>query len=293
MVIDVVLSAQQASRYRRRDGRLRPLFVSHPPQPDLIASQTTVASHAIENLEPNTIQRMLEMQLTLERSLSLGANHISIGVNQIAQAPQDLVNCYSQSCQTDIVMVHDVATDTKKITLDFSVQCISDNSEMYTQTEAPFMKNKNVQTDFIRINGVSQTDKPKTRNASLQTPAKSNNDKGSLVSKNSFDHVDASTETQSMIMCDKAVETDVASKRLSKDSDGRLNSRTNEKSNSPPLSSEKETPESQPYYSFPLVSMYNPLAVMLPNIGTYEDNVHFVLISFINVYITDSHLVKI
>lgn len=274
-MVMVVLSAQQASRYRRRDGRLRPLLVSHPPQPqpDLIASQSKIATNAFENLEPNTIQRMLEMQVTLERSLSLGTNHISIGVNQVVQSPQDLVDCYSQGSQTDTMMVHDVATDTKKITLESSVQCIPDISEMYSQTEAPFMKNKNAQTDFIRINGISQTDKPKTRNASLQTPAKYNNDQGSQVSKNSFDSVDASTETQAVIMSDKAVETDVVS-----NIDNRT-SRSKEKSDSPPLSSEKETTESQPQYSFPMISLYNPLAVMLPNIGTYEDNDLFVLVS--------------
>lgn len=233
------------------------------------------------------------MQSTLERSLSLGANHISIGVNQTAQSPQDLIHCYSQGCQTDTMMVHDVATDTKKITLESSVQCQSDISEMYTQTEAPFMKNKNAQTDFNLINGVSQTDKPKTRNACLQTPAKCNIDKCSQVSKNSFDSVDASTETHALIMSDKAVETygvsNIDTEKVSRD-DGR-NSRTKEKSDSPPLSSEKETSECQPHYSFPMVSIYNPLAVMFPNIGTYEDNDQFVLISFINVYITDSHLV--
>lgn len=271
MVMDVVLSAQQASRYRRRDGRLRPLLVSHPPQPDLIASQSKVASNAFDNLEPNTIQRMLEMQMTLERSLSVGTNHISIGVNQVAQSPQDLVNCYSEGCQTDTTMVHDVATDTKKTTLDSCVQCLADISEMYTQTEAPFLKNKNAQTDFIRINGVSQTDKPKTRNASLQTPAKHNYDKGLQVSKNSFDSVDASTETQAVVMSDKSVETDVVSD-IDMATVNSKSSRSKEKSDSPPLTSEKETTESQPQYSFSLVSIYNPLAVMLPNIGTYEDN---------------------
>lgn len=272
---DVVLSAQQASRYRRRDGRLRPLLVSHPPQPDLIASQNV--SNALENIEPNTIQRMLEMQVTLERSLSIGTNHISIGVNQITQSPQDLINAYSQASQTDTVLVHDVATDTQKITLDSSVQCMTDNSEMYAQTEAPFMKNKNAQTDFIGVNGVAQTDKTKTRNACLQTPAKYNCDKGLQVSKKSFDSVDVSTETV-VITSEKAVGTDAVYNDTKTVSSNDRKSRAKEKSDSPPLSSEKET--EPPHYSFPMVSIYNPLAVMLPNIGTYEDD-FYVLVSFI------------
>lgn len=227
---------------------MRPIFVQSP-QPDLISSQNTVTT-AFGTIEPNTIARMLEMQLSLDRLASLDTSQMSIGVNRVTQSPQDLIQCYSEGCQTEILMVHDVATDTKKITLESSVQCCYDVLEMYAQTEAPFMKNKNLQTDFLKINGFTQTDKPKTRHASIQTPSKFSVDKCLQIARNSIETVD------------KAVETD----------------RPKEKSDSPPLSSEKETSEPQSLYCF---SIFNPMAVRLPNIGTYEDLCHLLCVGFL------------
>lgn len=272
-----MLSPQQASRYRRRyEGRRIPpqMIVSHPPQPDLIASQHTLTQSALQNLEPNTIQRMLEMQLTLDRSLSsLDTSHISIGVNRAAQSPQDLTLNYSEGCQTDIVMVQDISTDTQRITLDSSVQCASDTLEMYTQTETVFKKNKHLQTGFINVNGTSQTDKPKTRNSCVQTQLKSKDDKSLQVTKDGIDFVDASTEMITHIMCDKQVETetllDTSENNVSR-KDFIQYERSKEKSDSPPLSSDKELSAAEPHYSFSLVSIFSPMAVRLPRIGTYN-----------------------
>lgn len=237
------------------------MIISHPPQPDLIASQNSLAQNALQSLEPNTIQRMLEMQLTLDGSLSsLDTSHISIGVNQSVQSPQDLVLNFSEGCQTDIIMVHDIATDTRKITLDSSVQCMSDNLEMYTQTEVVFMKNKQLQTNFINVNGTTQTDKPKTRDACVQTLTLNSSEKCLQVTKNSIESVDASTETETISSTYDIIS--VARNDLS---------RSKEKSDSPPLSSDKEPVESEPHYSYPLVSIFSPMAVRLPNIGTYND----------------------
>ncbi|XP_047019429.1 myosin-1 isoform X2 [Helicoverpa zea] len=215
-------------------------------------------------IEPNTIQRILEMQLALEKSLSsLDSSPSSIGVNQITQSPQDLIISYSEGCQTDTILMHDVMTDTKKITLDSIVQSSIDILEMYTQTEVAFMKNKLMQTDFMGTHNFVQTEKQKLRNASVQTAAKLYNDKGLQAVNNSKEYVDASTETSSIdgeetvlsVYRDLQVDSVEISRIFEKD-----------KSESPPLTPDK-IPESHSPYPSPFVSMFSPLAVRLPLIG--------------------------
>nr|XP_049692269.1 centromere-associated protein E isoform X1 [Helicoverpa armigera] len=254
----------EASRYRPRvvGRRIRPQLVPQSPQSDPNSPQPFVKDN--DMIEPNTIQRILEMQLALEKSLSsLDSSPSSIGVNQITQSPQDLIISYSEGCQTDTILMHDVMTDTKKITLDSIVQSSIDILEMYTQTEVAFMKNKLMQTEFMGTHNFVQTEKQKLRNASVQTAAKLYNDKGLQAVNNSKEYVDASTETSSIdgeetvlsVYRDLQMDSVEISRIFEKD-----------KSESPPLTPDK-IPESHSPYPSPFVSMFSPLAVRLPLIG--------------------------
>ncbi|KAL0901673.1 hypothetical protein ABMA27_006872 [Loxostege sticticalis] len=265
---------EEASRYRQRfGGRRIPPPPKLPPQfhPDLIPPQIA----ADKQLEESTTQRILEMQLALEKGLSsLDVHHISIGVNQIAQSPQDLILRYSQGCQTELIMVHDVATETRKITLDSSIQSDNNTLEMYTQTEIAFMKNKNVQTGFIRINGFTQTEKPKQRSANVQTPNKLFSDKCQQVLRSSLEYTDASTETEVRAVFNQGTSMDIEfngeSLHSVDDENDKVNlesERRKEKSDSPPLSRDKEAAGPSSPLTYPFVSLFNPLAVRLPTIG--------------------------
>lgn len=261
---------KQASRYRPRvvGKRMRPQLIPQSPKSDPISPQQPTADS--EMLEPNTIQRILEMQLALEKSLSsLDSSPSSIGVNQVTQSPQDLITSYSEGCQTDTILVHDVMTDTKKITLDSIVQSTIDILEMYTQTEVAFMKNKHMQTEFMRINNFVQTDKQKLRNASVQTAAKLYDHKALQAVSYSKEYVDASTETDLISDEDKVLERDLLMDTLEVNE---IFSR--DKSESPPLTPDK-TPESRSPFPLPFVSLFSPLAVRMPNIGTYDQFVYF------------------
>lgn len=262
---------KQASRYRPRivSKRTRPQLIPQSPQSDPNSPQTPIKDNEV--LEPNTIQRILEMQLALEKSLSsLDSSPSSIGISQIAQSPQDLIMSYSEGCQTDTILVHDVMTDTRKITLDSIVQCTIDILDMYTQTEIAFMKNKYMQTEFMGTNNFVQTDKQKLRNASIQTATKLYNDKG-LQAVNSKEHVDASTETDitKINYDDKIIDKDVQIDTLEANA---IFSR--DKSESPPLAPDK-TPECRSPYLSPFVSIFSPLAVRMSNIGTYGPFLNF------------------
>ncbi|XP_063839404.1 thyroid receptor-interacting protein 11 isoform X2 [Ostrinia nubilalis] len=267
---------EEANRYRQRFGGRRippPPKLPSPFHPDLIPPQSADESYDKDKeLEESTTRRIMEMQLALEKGLSsLEVNHISIGVNEIAQSPQDLILRYAQGCQTDLIMVHDVATETKKITLDSSIQSDNNSLEMYTQTEIAFMKNKNVQTGFMRTNGFTQTEKPKQRSASVQTPNKLYSDKCQQILRSSIEYIETSTQTDvitDMYNQGTSMEIELNGENgqfvdnLSLESVVRK-----EKSESPPLSRDREVAGSSSPLMFPFVSLFNPLAVRLPNIG--------------------------
>ncbi|XP_063357519.1 uncharacterized protein LOC134647220 isoform X2 [Cydia amplana] len=273
---------EEASRYRQRFGGRRipppPKVIIQPSHPDLIPSNTSTK----ESLDENTSQRLriLEMQLALNKSISaLDVNHLSIGVNQTAQAPQDHLQCFSQGCQTDLIMVHDVATETRVITLDSSTQCGIETLDTAAQTEAPFMKNKCIQTDGFRENG-TQTLKAKVRNASVQTPNKIISDKGQQVTSFLLNCVDASTQFDPIIVFNEGTMTDnlevydldlpvvKVNKNNSNEGSSVVKGHSKEKSDSPPLEPDKTPADtSKSPLSFPFVSMFNPLAVRLPTIA--------------------------
>ncbi|XP_047984903.1 sporulation-specific protein 15 isoform X1 [Leguminivora glycinivorella] len=273
---------EEADRYRQRFGGRRipppPKVIIQSSHPDLIPSNTSTK----ESLDENTSQRLriLEMQLALNKSISaLDVNHLSIGVNQTTQAPQDHLQCFSQGCQTDLIMVHDVATETRVITLDSSTQCGIETLDTAAQTEAPFMKNKCIQTDGFRENG-TQTIKQKVRNASVQTPNKIISDKGQQVTSFLLNCVDASTQFEPIMVFNEGTMTDnlevydpvvpvvKLNENDSNDGSSVVKNRSKEKSDSPPLEPDKTPSEtSTSPLSFPFVSMFNPLAVRLPTIA--------------------------
>lgn len=283
--------SEQASRYRQRFGGRRiplPPKVTPSSHPDLIPSLSSAVND--ENLVLST-KRILEMQLSLEKSLSsLDVSQITIGVNQVTQSPQDFIQSYCQGIQTDLMMSNDVSTETRRTSLDSSVQCYNETLEMYTQTEIPFTKTKNVQTEFIKSNCFTQTDRLKLRNASIQTAAKLYNDKCEQACKSEMERNDISTETEIKVLYNKGTLTenvevyDMSNLSMILKNDNEidaelgsiLDKETKEKTESPPLSPDKEIAGPSSHYSFPFVSLFNPLAVMLPSIGTYYLCPHFV-----------------
>lgn len=238
----------------------------------------------------NANKRLIEMQLALEKGLSsLDVNKITIGINEAGQSPQDFLQNFSQGCQTDMLMIHDVSTETRKITLDSSEQCNDDTLEMYTQTETPFTKSKNVQTDFIKCNGFTQTNQLKLRHALVQTTGKLYSDKSEQVEKIELDKVDSTTQTEITTVYSQGtltenmevydtIDLDDAGTyaELNYNNENNLvssvsNLQTKEKSESPPLSPDKSTAGPSCYFSFPFVSLFRPsLVVKLPTIGTYN-----------------------
>lgn len=256
---------EEASRYRHRgEGRrLHPQLIPQSSRSDPISP--SMLTDNSEKYEPKTIQRILEMQLALEKNLSsLDNSPYSIGVNRVTQSPQDCITSYSEGCQTDTVLVHDVMTDTSKITLDSIIQSTIDLLEMYTQTETAFMKNKFIQTEFMGTNNFVQTDKQKLRNANVQTAAKLYNDKALQAVNNYKELVDASTET---IACrndeDQMFENDFD---LVNDTLEYRSMFTKDQSESPPLTPDR-TPESLSPNPVPFLTLFSPLAVRLSNIG--------------------------
>lgn len=240
----------------------------------------------------NANKRLIEMQLALEKGLSsLDVNQITVGINEASQSPQDFIQCFSQGCQIDLLMIQDVSTETREITLDSSEQCNDDTLEMYTQTETPFTKSKIVQTDFLNSNSFTQTNKLKSRNAFVQTTSKPYSDKCEQITKTELDKVDSCTETEittvysqgtltenmevyDMIDLDDT-RTDLYAELNCNDESNLVSSvpnpQTKEKSESPPLSPDKSAAGSSSYFSFPFVSLFRPsLVVRLPTIGTYN-----------------------
>ncbi|XP_075971237.1 uncharacterized protein LOC142973434 isoform X2 [Anticarsia gemmatalis] len=256
---------EEASRYRHRGEarRIRPQLIPQSSRSDPISPQ--LLANENEKFEPKTIERILEMQLALEKSLSsLDSSPSSIGVNQITQSPQDLIVSYSEGCQTDTVLLHDVMTDTRKITLDSIVQSTIDLLEMYTQTESAFMKNKVIQTEFMGIHNFAQTDKQKLRNANVQTPTKLYSDKGLQAVNGHKEYVDACTETITVLNEEDNIfgdDLEIINNAL--EYRGIV---CKDQSDSPPLTPDK-TPESRSPYPLPFVSLFSPLAVRMPNIG--------------------------
>lgn len=266
---------EQASRYRQRGGRRIPLppKLPQPFHPDLIPPQTP-AENVDKQILENSNRRILEMQLALEKGLSsLEVSQLSIGVNRIAQSPQDMTLRYSQGCQTELVMIHDVGTDTRKIMLDSSIQSDIYNLDMYSQTEVAFMKNKNIQTSFMGNNGFTQTEKPKLRSVVVQTPSKLYSDKCQQALRSSIEYADASTETEMRIVYNQGTSTEyfecneVLVTNTDKEDIVASNGRK-EKSESPPLTPDKAEASPSSPLMYPFVSLFNPLAVRLPTIGT-------------------------
>lgn len=252
-------------------------------------------------------KRLIEMQLALEKGLSsLDISKITIGINEAIQSPQDFTQRFSQGCQTDLLMVHDVSTETRKITLDSSVQCNDDTLEMYTQTETPFMKWKIVQTDFIKSNGFTQTDKVKSSHAFVQTTAKLYSDKCEQIANIKLENVDSSTETATISVYTQGtstenvkvydasdLDTDISADLNYNDESSLVsngpNQQPKEQSESPPLSPDKNTAGPSSFFSFSFVSLFKPsLVLRLPTLGTYTftQTIYVVLIHSGVLYIT-------
>ncbi|XP_059045988.1 uncharacterized protein LOC131841690 isoform X2 [Achroia grisella] len=261
---------EEASRYRQRFGgrRLPPSTkISQPSHPNLIPSQNTAVNDT-ENIDSNSMRRILEMQRALENSLSsFEISRLSIGINQVTQSPHDHIKSYSQACQTDLIVTYDEATDTRKITLESTVQCENEMLDTYVQTDIIYMKNKNMQTDFLQINNFTQTGRQNLRDAIIQT------------TKDSKSFVSTSTETEIKIMCNQETFTDLDTTNLNQllplSSDNKIicdisnesNEDLKDKSDSPPLSPDKIAAGPSNHFSYPFVSLFSPLAVRLPTIA--------------------------
>ncbi|XP_046966451.1 centromere-associated protein E [Vanessa cardui] len=260
---------EEASRYRQRFGGKQ-----IPPPPKLPSPSTP---HLTSNLAANdsrnkSIQRILDMQYTLENKLSsLDISELSIGVNQITQSPQDVATCYSEGCQTDPVIYHDVANDTKKITLDSCLQIHILTSDMYSQTNSAFLKHKLIQTDSFSINGYSQTDKTKIKDTCTQTIGTLLNDKCFQISHLKLEQ----TQSENKTYDDKNTLTDIygLTDCNQHDVDKKLNKnikdfrKRKDKSDSPPLSSDKAESSSKNNIQFPF-ALFNPLAARVPIVAT-------------------------
>lgn len=220
------------------------------------------------------------MQLALEKSLSsIDMSRLAIGVNKVTQSPQDHILNYSQGSQTDTILMHDVSADTRKISLNSSIQCINESLEMYTQTEIMFMKNKNVQACLLGINNFTQTEKQKLRHAIVQTATKLFTNKCLQATGNSINFKDASTETEIKSVSDKEVVIDNIDRHqyitklsaVNESNNLDINetiTRLKEKSDSPPLAAEKEEiKEHSSVFSLPFVSIFNPMAIKMPTLG--------------------------
>lgn len=256
---------KQASRYRRRFGgkEIPPPSKVPSPSPPHLTSNLAANDHSNE-----FIQRIIEMQYNLENKLSsLDISQFSVGVNQITQSPHDVVASYSEGCQTDPVMYHDVANDTKKITLDSCLQTHNQTSDMYSQTDSAYRKNKNIQTACIKTDCYSQTNKIKIKDACIQTVEKPVNSKCFQISNMKLEQM----PSKNVMSNDKSTITDIPEGNYFVDptANQTLNQKSSrEKSDSPPLSSDKSTSSPTNSIQFPF-ALFNPLAARVPIVGIY------------------------
>ncbi|KPI94778.1 Coiled-coil domain-containing protein 165 [Papilio xuthus] len=230
---------EEASRYRHRYAGRRIPHLPNPPQLSITSKSQT------NSVEDKSRQQIIETQIALDKKLSsFDLSKLTIGVNEIAQSPQDHIQYYSQGCQTDHVLLLDIGTEITKITLDSNIQCTISNSEMYTQTEIPFTKNKVAQTEILQRNYLTQTDKAKERVAATQTAPQTKNDNSTQIENHIIESIDVGTNTVDFLVIDKSVSTEacVPSVSCSDDPESMKNemlNRRKEKSESPPLSSDK------------------------------------------------------
>ncbi|XP_052745428.1 muscle-specific protein 300 kDa [Bicyclus anynana] len=254
---------EEASRYRRR-------FAGKQTLP-LLKDASSSALHLTTNLAANdvddkTIKRILDMQHILEKKLtSLDISKLTIGVNQSIQSPQDFITTFSEGCQTDTVMRHEVATDTKKITLDSCLQINIQRSDMCSQTDIGFNKNKITQTDFILSNSYAQTIKRKTRDSVAQTY---NIYKDKCVEIKNEDIVQKQTNNQTFD--EKGTLTEIHGIPIPNEIENNtfedISKKSWVKSDSPPLSSDKSAAGPSNQIQFPF-ALFNPLAARLPIVG--------------------------
>ncbi|CAG4979227.1 unnamed protein product [Parnassius apollo] len=196
---------EEASRYRHRFGSRR-----MPTSPKLSSSMPLklTPESSINVHEDRSRQQIIKTQMALEKSLSsLDISKLTIGVNEIVQSPQDLIQFYSQGCQTNHILLLDVATEMQKITLDSNIQCNISVLEMYSQTEIPYTKNKNLQTDNLQKSCLIQTDKTKERSNATQTINQVKNDIFTQTSQKLIKFEHSSTDTKNLFVCDKSTLT--------------------------------------------------------------------------------------
>lgn len=259
--------SKQASRYRRRSAgkQIPPLLKD--PSPSTLQLTANLAA----NDENKSIKRILEMQQALETNLySFDIGKLTIGINKTNQSPQDNVTSYSEGSQTDIVMHHEVATDTKKLTLNSCLQINIQNSDMYSQTDTAFVKNKNIQTELLLSNSHTQTYEAKNRNISTQFE-NIHNDKCTQVIKSELEKTQNEYETiDENELYDVPASTEFDNKKFEIKDERDINKNRN-KSDSPPLSSDKITAGSSNQIQFPF-ALFNPLAARLPIVGIYLPN---------------------
>lgn len=184
----------------------------------------------------------------------------------------------------------DIGTEITKITLDSNIQCAISNSEMYTQTEIPFTKNKFGQTDVLQRNCLTQTDKAKERVAATQTAPQIRNDICTQMENYLIESTDASTNTEGLLVTDIGVLTEACGPNISHSDDTEsmknceILDHRKEKSESPPLSSDRTVPGPSDRL-FPFVSLFNPLAARIPIIGTLDFMTQLIIVVFVASYI--------
>lgn len=271
---------KQANRHGTGERRICPSPTkASSTHPDLIPNSNS--SSINQYVDPSIIHKLqlFEMQLNLDKHLpSLDVDKLTIGVNRLSQSPQDMTQMFCQGCQTDIVMVHDVGIDTRKLTIDSAVQSDDNCLNMYTQTEKPFEKSKSVQTIDMKGNACIQTIKAKLRNSTTQTETKYLSKY--LQTDKYYKFIESSTETENLIVFNQATMTDNYDEQTNTIQDNETNNfndeniatfnriRANiERSESPPLAPDKLTSSPSTPFSFPFVSMISSLAIRLPSLG--------------------------
>lgn len=236
------------------------------------------------------------MQLCLDKQLSsLDLDKLSIGINQVAQAPQDCIQMFCEGCQTDFVMTHDIGTDTRKITLDSNIQCDTQCFERYSQTEKPYGKVKHIQTVDFNCCAYVQTDKPKLRNSQTQSDVKYINAGLQTIVSRNFNSMDASTETEKEFISNELLTNEHMELKEEPIEDFQHNNvfpengitvtQTKvkvEKSESPPLSPDK-TATSSLSFTFPFVSLISPLAARLTTLGIFMKTFSFFIICNLHI----------
>lgn len=211
-----------------------------------MTAQPKASSSRHSNRTANEVNPILDFHKLEQKLAPLDfTNLLSIGVNRVVQCPQDLVLNYSEGCQTEIVMVHDVETDTSKICLDSCIQSDNNTLDISTQTVKNFVKNKGLQTDGFKANAMMQTIKPKVNSAGNQTN-KELHDKFVETLPILERKVDSECDRSN-----KETQTEVSEER--------------EKSDSPPLSAENPSSSAQVPFS---LALFIPLAARLPTVGT-------------------------